>query len=233
MIKWLFKWLFRFFLLAVVITVAVLLSFNSLLRVMIEHNIRAQTGMDAEIGRVEFGWSEPTIEIRDLKIYNPPSFGGTPFLNLPEIHIEYDRAALLKRELHLTLLRLNLAELDIVRSKKGTLNVLSLGKATRGKSGAAQPSFKSETGYQFEGIDELNVSFNKAKFIDLENSHNNHEQMIGLANCVVPDVRSANDLAGLVLIIDLRSNHFFDPLISGEFRSAPLKSVLRLIGAAF
>jgi uncharacterized protein involved in outer membrane biogenesis len=169
-----------------------------------------------------------------MKIYNSPGFGGTPFLDIPEIHAEYDRFALLKGELHLTLLRLNLSELDIVRSKNGQINVFTSGKVPRkNSSGISVPSFKKETGYNFEGIDALNVSFNKAKYIDLQNRHNDREQTIGLQNCVVPEVKSTRDLAGLVFIIDLKSNHFFDPLISGQFKSAPLKSVLNLMGAAF
>ena len=232
MFKWIFKWLFRLALLAVLLVVGFLLSLDSILRISIEHNIRAQTGMDAEIGRVEVGWTEPTFEIQDLKIYNPPSFGGTPFLDVPEIHIEYDRMALLRSELHLTLLRLNLAELDIVRNRDGNINVFSLGQPPKKNSGIVVPSFKKETGYDFEGIDALNVSFNKVKYIDLQNSRNNREDTVGLQNCVVPDVKSARDLAGLAVIIDLRSNHFFEPLVSQQFQSAPLKSVLNLMGAA-
>lgn len=232
MFKWIFKWLFRLAFLAVLLIVVFLLSLNSILRALIEHNIRAQTGMDAEIGRVEIGWTEPTFEIRDLKIYNPPDFGGTPFLDVPEIHIEYDRMAILKGDLHLTLLRLNLAELDIVRSRNGDLNMFAPGNSPKKNSGIVVPSFKKETGYDFKGIDALNISFNKVKFIDLQNSRNNREQLLGLQNCVVPDVKSARDLAGLAVIIDLRSNHFFDPFMSGQFKSAPLKSVLNLMGAA-
>jgi uncharacterized protein involved in outer membrane biogenesis len=233
MIRWFSKWIFRLLFLAVVLVVALVLSFNSLVRVLIEHNIRAQTGMDAEIGRVEVGWTEPTFEIRDMKIYNSPGFGGTPFLDIPEIHVEYDRFALLKGDLHLTLLRLNLSELDIVRSKNGQINVFNSSKVPRKNSGGiAVPSFKKETGYDFKGIDALNVSFNKARYIDLQNRHNDREQTIGLQNCVVPEVKSTRDLAGLVFIIDLKSNHFFDPLVSGQFKSAPLKSVLNLMGSA-
>ena len=232
MIKWIFKWLFRLAFLAVLLVVVLIVSLNSILRISIEHNIRAQTGMDAEIGRVEMGWTEPTFEIRDLKIYNPPSFGGTPFLDIPEIHIEYDRVALLKGELHLTLLRLNLAELDVVKSRNGDINVFALGQPQKRNSGIAIPSFKKDTGYDFKGIDAVNFSFNKEKFIDLQNPRNNREQTVGLQNCVVPDVKSARDLAGLAVIIDLRSNHFFDSLVSEQSRSAPLKSVLNLMGAA-
>ena len=232
MFKWIFKWLFRLVLLAVLLVVGFLLSLNSILRVSIEHNIRAQTGMDAEIGRVEVGWTEPTFEIRDLKIYNPPGFGGTPFLDIPEIHIEYDRMALLRSELHLTLVRLNLAELDIVRDRNGNINVFSLGQPSKKNSGNVVPSFKKQTGYDFKGIDALNVSYNKEKFIDLQNPHNNREQTVALQNFVVPDVKSARDLASLFAIIYLRSNHFFDPLMPEQFQSAPLKSVLNLMGAA-
>ena len=98
MIKWIFKWLLRLFILAVVLIVVFLLSLNSILRVVVEHNIRAQTGMDAEIGKFSLRFAEPTIEIKDLKIYNPPSFGGTLFLDIPEIHAEFDRAALCARK---------------------------------------------------------------------------------------------------------------------------------------
>src|SRR5580692_1877333 len=118
MVKWIFKWALRLFLLAVVLIVIFFLSLNSILRVLIEHNIRAQTGMDAEIGRCQLGLTEPTLTIQDLKIYNPTSFGGTPFLEIPEIHLEYDRAALAERDLHFTLVRFNLGELDIVKNAK-------------------------------------------------------------------------------------------------------------------
>jgi uncharacterized protein involved in outer membrane biogenesis len=232
MIKWLFKWLFRLVFLAALLVIILLLSLNSILRVLIEHNIRAQTGMDAEIGRVEVGWTAPTFEIRDLKIYNPPAFGGTPFLDIPEVHIEYDRFALAKKELHLTLVRLDLQELDVVRNRNGDVNVFAVGAAPRLNAGVALPSLKKQTGYDFKGIDALNVSFNKAKFIDLQNRRNDREQTIGLQNCVVPDVKSARDLAGLAVIIDLRSNHFFDPLLSGQVKSAPVKSVLNIMGGA-
>ena len=112
--KWLFKWLFRLFLLAVVSIVILLLSLNSILRVYVEHRIRAQTGMDAEIGKFSLDLIEPTVTIRNFKLYNSPGFGGTQFLDIREIHAEYDRTALAKNKLHITLLRFNLAELDIV-----------------------------------------------------------------------------------------------------------------------
>ena len=234
MIRWFFKWLFRLAILAVVLVVLFLLSLNTLLRVYVEHSIRAQTGMDAEIDRFKLGWAEPTIEIKDLKIYNSPAFGGTPFLDIPEIHIEYDPKALARGSLHLTLLRINVAELDIVKSTAGRTNIFELaGTPRKGKATVSKPAsqIKSQTGYDFTGIDKLNVSFGTAKYIDLQNRHNDRQQTIGIQNCVVPDVKSANDLAGLAVVIGLRSNHFFDQFIGQPRNSASMKSILNLMGA--
>jgi len=214
--KWLFKWLFRLFLLAVVLIVILLLSFNSLVRVYVEHRLRAQTGMDAEIGKITIGLVEPTVTIQNFKLFNPPDFGGTPFLDIREIHVEYDRAALVKHELHLTLVRFNLGELDIVKNEAGHTNIFSLGvtlpskKSGGGKSAA---DFKQQTGFEFQSIDVLNVSVGTAKFIDLKDQRNNRTQKIGLDNCVMKNVKSQADLAGLAVLIALRGGDFFGSLV--------------------
>ncbi len=130
MIKWLFKWLLRLAILVAVLVVVLLLARNAILRVYLEHQIHARTGMDAEIGSFSAGLAEPTITIRNFRLYNPPAFAGTPFLDIREIHVEYDPAALARHELHITLLRFNLGELDVVKNQAGQTNLFSLGLAT-------------------------------------------------------------------------------------------------------
>jgi hypothetical protein len=219
MIKWIFKSVFRLLItlvsLAVVVIIVLLLSYNSVLRVLVEHQIRAQTGMDAEIGQFSLGIIEPTLEIKDFKIYNPPSFGGALFLDIPEIHVEYDRAALAKKEIHITLLRFNLGELDIVKNQAGVTNIFSLGVdlPARKSRGNVAVDLKKQTGYDFKGIDALNVSVGKAKFIDLKTPQNNREQTIGVDNCVTPNVKSPADLTPLAAIIVLHSDGFFNSLM--------------------
>lgn len=212
--KWLFKWLFRLFLLAVVSIVILLLSLNSILRVWVEHRIRAQTGMDAEIGRFSLGLTEPTVTIQNLKLYNPPSFGGTLFLDIPEIHVEYDPLALSKRQFHITLLRFNLGELNIVKNEAGRTNIFSMATAAAKKTGGGSATeFARQTGLEFTGIDVLNVSVGTAKFIDLKDQRQNREQKIGIENCVIKNVKSRTDLAGLGVLITLRGSDFFKSLV--------------------
>jgi uncharacterized protein involved in outer membrane biogenesis len=224
--KRIFKWLLRLFLLAVVLAVIFFLSLNSILRLVIEHNIRAQTGMDAEIGRFKLGLTEPVIEIQNLKIFNPPSFGGTPFLDIKEIHAEYDRAALAKSELHITLLRFNLGELDIVKNQAGQTNIFSLAALPSVKKSGGAKSFTAQTGLEFTGIDVLNVSIGKAQFIDLQDQHDNREQVIGLKNCVMKDVKTPADLGGLALLVALRGGDFFGSLVDPKNSSSGLLQFL-------
>jgi hypothetical protein len=205
-------------LLAVVLAVVFFLALDTILRVFMEHRIRAQTGMDAEIGKFHFSLTEPVVSIQDLKLYNSPAFGGTPFLDIPEIHVEYDRLALAEHQIHLTLLRFNLGELDIVKNEAGQTNIFSLGVAApvldRQSGGAALAEFKKQTGFEFKSIDALNVSVGTAKYIDLKNPQNNREQKIGLENLVVKNVQSPADLAGLGLLVALRSGDFFGQLVA-------------------
>ena len=217
MLKTALKWLLRIFLVLVVLFVVFLLSLDTLLRVTMEHNIRAQTGMDVEIGKFHLGLLEPVVTIKDLKLHNPPSFGGTPFLSIPEIHVEYDREALAKNEVHITLLRFNLGELDIVKNEAGKTNLLELGLNLPDKDQLKKKQdmaeFKKRTGLDFSGIDALNVSIGRAKYVDLGDQKNNREQNIGIENQVIKNVKAPADLAGLVLLILLRSDDFFTTLM--------------------
>jgi hypothetical protein len=224
MIKWIFKWLLRLFILAVVLVVIFFLSLNSILRVLIEHNIRKQTGMDAEIGRFQLGIFEPTITIQNLKIYNPPSFGGTPFLEIPEIHVEYDRTAIAQRELHFTLVRFNLGELDIVKNAAGQTNIFSIGlaipKNPSGNGTKLKDEFKRQTNLEFTGIDALNVSVGTLKYIDLKDQRNNRTQKIDVENQVIPNVKTPADLTGLAFLIGLRSGDFFTMFVDPNAKNA-------------
>ncbi len=230
MIKFIFKWLLRLFILAVVLVVIFFLSLDSILRVVMENRIRAQTGMDAEIGKFTLGLAEPTVTIKDFKLFNPPSFGGTPFLDIPEIHVEYDRAALARHEIHVTLLRFNLGELDIVKNEAGQTNIFSIAAlpSVKKSGGGGGKSFAKETGFEFTGIDVLNVSVGTAKYIDLKDSKNNRTQVIGLDNCVTPNVKSQADLMPMIAIVVLRSNGFFKSLVDEKNSNSDILKQLGL-----
>lgn len=211
--KTILKWFIGLTLALVVLVVVLVLSVDPILRNVAENRIRAQTGMTVEIGKFHLGLTEPVVTIKNLKIHNTPEFGGAPFLDIPEIHVEYDREALARNEIRLTLVRFNLGELVIVKNEAGQTNLLSLGVALpkKDKSGGKPglKEFKQRTGLEFKGVDVLNVSVGTAKFIDLKNPAHNREQKIGIENLVMKNVQTPNDLTGLAVLVALRGGDFF------------------------
>ena len=201
--KCLFKWIFRLTFLLVALVVALVLSKDAILKALFERQIRAQTGMDVKIGSFSVGILSPVVDIRKFKLYNPPAFGGTPFLDIPELHLEYDRVALMERKIHVTLLRLNLAELNVVRNDTGHTNLASI----RWK--ISPPGGGRRYELPFPVIDVLNLSVGRARFIDLRDSRHDREFHPNLQNQIFHDVKSAADLNGVLFMIWLRSGGGF------------------------
>jgi hypothetical protein len=207
LIRWFFRLLATVLIVTVVAAVLILLMLNSILRVYVEHRIRAETGMSADIGDFSCSLSEPTVTIKNLKLYNTPEFGGALFLNVPDLHVEYDFAALKQHKLHIALLRFNLAELDVVKNETGRTNISSFPTSVKNFSSGKTLVTR---GFEFTGIDVLNVSFGKARLIDLKKIGNNRDVTIGLQNMVLKNVKSEEDLYGLIGLIWLRGGGAVD-----------------------
>ena len=197
--KRLIKWLFILVAIAVAIVVGLLLSKDAILKAAVEQQIRAQTGMDAKIGRLSLGLLTPVVTIENLKIHNTPEFGGAPFLDIRELHVEYDRDALAQRKLRITLLRLNLEELTVVRNATGTTNISTLKEQP-----PASPT-KLAGDVEFRGVDVMNLSLGKIQLIDLKEPRNNRIRNVNLQNQVFHNVRTPGDLRGVLILLWARS----------------------------
>src|SRR4051812_29000779 len=130
----LFKWALRIAILLVVAIVLLLVFKDSIFRMMAEHQIREETGMEVKIGRFSSSLLSPVVTIENLRLYNTAEFGGTEFMVVPELHIEVDADALAKQKLRIKLMRFSLAELDVVKNQSGETNIVTmLAKMPKGK----------------------------------------------------------------------------------------------------
>jgi hypothetical protein len=68
--------------------------------------------------------------------------------------------------------------------------------------------------------------------VDLQNRKNDQEQVIGVENLVITNVVSSADLAGLGLLVGLRSGDFFKPLLApgDSGTGATVQDLLKLLG---
>ena len=203
--KWFFKWALRLVALAVLAIVLLLVFKNTILCMIAEHQIRRETGMDVKIGRFSSGLFTPVVTIENLKLYNTPQFGGTEFLIIPELHIEIDADALQQQKLRIKLLRLNVAELDVVKNQAGETNLVSmLSKMPKGRL-APHGIHVGGKKFEFDSIDVLNLSLGRMRMIDLKNPENNRDVAINLDNQVFNNVKTEADVYSILFIIWLRS----------------------------
>jgi hypothetical protein len=193
-VRFLFRWAFRLFVLLVILLVAAVLLLNTIAREIVENRLRNSTGMDVRIGSISVGLLSPVIDVENFKVYNPAEFGGSPFLDVPELHLEYDRGALFSRRVHCRLLRFTLNELAIVRNKAGVTNLRALSNAGL-KPGPGTKTRPPEGGsFRFDGIDTLNVTANRMTMMNMSDPSHVRELKLGIRNQVIVGVKNEQDL---------------------------------------
>jgi uncharacterized protein involved in outer membrane biogenesis len=201
----LFKWALRVVVLLVIAVVLLLVFKDTILRKVAEYQIRSQTGMDVKIGRFSSGLLSPDVTIENFKLYNTPQFGGTEFLIIPELHIEFDADAFKQQKLRIKLVRFNLAELDVVKNQAGETNIVSMmAKMPKGKLAPHGIRIGGKK-FEFESIDVLNLSIGRMRMIDLKNRNNDRDVIINADNQVFNNVKTEGDVYSILFLIWLRS----------------------------
>lgn len=200
MVKFVMRWSFRLLILAIVLVVALLLLKDSIIKGLAESRLRAETGMDVRIGKFEIALFSPTVTIQDFKLYNRPEFGGGVFVDMPELHVEYNRSALWRNEIHLHLLRLNLSEVNIVEAKGGKTNIEAL------KTHQKQRSKDAGSGHGFTGIDTLNLTIGSLYHFEMEKPNRKPRVVnVDFKNRILTNVKSDSDLTGVVQEVVLKN----------------------------
>lgn len=206
MIRWILKWLLRLALVVAGLLILLLLSKNAILCAITESRLREETGLEVRIGKFSSALLRPVVTLENVRVYNSPEFGGSLFLNIPELHMELDRLALARRDVRFTLVRLNVAEVDLVRNEAGKTNVFSIAKSVKERiKKRRQRRHDMLNRFEFAGIDVFNLTLGTVKYFDLKTPPNNRDVRIHMQNEVFKDVDSEADGMGILFMIWLRS----------------------------
>jgi len=202
-----FRWAFRLFLVCLVLLIAGILLLDTLAREALEYQIESETGLEVKIAKVHIGLLHPEFSIENFILYNSAEFGGSPLVDMPELHAEYDRNALLSHKLHFRLIRFHLAEINLVDDKNGRRNVDVL-QNKLAASAAGSPKKKpradvSNTNY-FGGIDVLNLTLGTATHLDMRRPGKVDEFRINMNHFVFTNIKTEDQFSGILLVALLR-----------------------------
>ncbi len=127
--------------------------------------VKAITGLDTQVGRTRVGLLNTSLGIQGLRISNPAGFRDRVMVDVPEVFVDYRLGAFMKGNVHLEVVRLHLAELDVIKASDGRLNLRSVKALEPDQAtGEAQPK-EAGTGPQFQ-IDLLEVRIGKVVYKD-------------------------------------------------------------------
>ena len=99
---------------------------NWIIKEVFVSTVRTLTGFETKIQGIRIDLARGAFYLEDLLLFNPTasSFKGRVFAEAPELYLEFDLPALLKKEkIHIRELRLNIDQLNIEKNKWGVSNV--------------------------------------------------------------------------------------------------------------
>ncbi|HTH46633.1 MAG TPA: hypothetical protein VMB21_03905 [Candidatus Limnocylindria bacterium] len=185
------------FALALLALVGVVLSFDWLVKRSMIYALGRATGGEVQLRHVRVGLWRGRFQVEQLRLLNPPGFGGGTMLDLPELYFAYDLAAAATNAMHFTEVRLNLAEVGVVIDPHGRTNLLSLGGGLDLEK-LSQSQSNTVSHLNFTGIDQLTLSLGQVTQIDLRPPAKTNIIRLGLRNEVLRNVRTGADLMPLV-----------------------------------
>jgi hypothetical protein len=191
MIRRLFRLVFRL-LLALVLVVGVMVLFrNPIMRELAERQIRQETGMETVIGRVRIALKSAAIRLDNVRLLNPPEFGGQLFADLPDVYIEYDPIALVFRRVRFQRVLFRLDELRLLRDPYGRTNLQAL---TERIERAQWKERIARRGFTYQGTDAVGFSIGRFKYFDARDPGRHEETFIGARGISVNQPRDAQEI---------------------------------------
>ena len=195
-VKRFFRWVIRAAVAGALLCAVLYFLKDTLLKSYLERRISQATGITARIEKLHWELRNHTLTLRNFKLYNAAEFGGGPFLDFPEVNLEFVRSELVSGKLHLKRLQIHLAEVHLVKNLAGKFNV-EFADEDAAATEAQEP--KSNPALDFAGIDHLQLTLGKIVYTDLQNSANDAQYDLGVKDEVIKDVRTESDFTNWLL----------------------------------
>jgi hypothetical protein len=199
-IRFISRWIYRTVVVVLVLGIGALLLRDPIIQALTESRIESATGLDVRIRRLNMGLLSSKVTIEGLRIYNTAAFGGGLMFDIPELHFEADSSALKSGEIRLKLLRLELAELQIVMNRDGISNFEALRRYRVDRQSKSSGPLKDivDPSLKFAGIDILNLSVEKFHKTDLRTSGPPQVIDVSVRNAVYQRIHSKRELLNLL-----------------------------------
>jgi len=190
----------------VLIVGGAVLTVNSWLPSAMAFGIRQITGFPTAIQKANLDLAGSKFGVYGIEIKNPGGFPKGNFVSIPEIYVDFDLQDFLKNQrVHIRELRLNIAEVGIVKKSNGESNISRLSSVNKGTAEVSKQKEKVEKAQSPQElrffVDTLVLTIRYVRFQDQTNS------LVGKKNIdlridgeVVHGLSSPADIVRLVVV---------------------------------
>ena len=140
-------------------------SKDLIVKASVEKGVQIVTGLKLSIQSLGVGIFRSAVSIRELKLFNRRGFKDRIMLHMPEIYVNYDLPAIMKGDIHLREVRIDLKEFVVVKNELGELNLDSLNVVRAEKAGEKPGAGEAAPAPKIR-IDELGLKIGKAIYKD-------------------------------------------------------------------
>ncbi len=213
----------------VIIILAVLIGLSivkdQIIKAAVQIGASRVLGTKVSVGGFSFGILRQSMRVRALKIENPQGFPKGSMLDVTEVGVDYDLAALLGGKLHFPLVILNLNEMVVIKNQDGALNVDALKVADKKEAAPAAKPEKASQPLSLQ-IDVLRLNVNKVIFKDYTQGQEPLVQVfdVHLKDKTYKDIKSAQQLAALIMVEAMKPT---------AIKGAKIYGVAAILGAGF
>jgi hypothetical protein len=92
----------------------------------VEIGAEKMTGFPLEVGEMSVGMALNNVEAKNIKLKNSEEFGGSVFVDMPELKLDYHLLSMAGSQPHVKEMFLHINEMIIVKNAQGQTNVMKL-----------------------------------------------------------------------------------------------------------
>jgi hypothetical protein len=176
----------------------------------IETGFRRSGEINVEIGGLDIGLLRSRLRLENVQVFTESNFGGVKVLDLPELHLEYDRSALSQQRFHGRLLRIHIKELTLIDGMNSATNNMTMleeftQSAADWTNAPAGGSQRMGGRMEFAGLDRLELTLGQVRFVDLRDASADRVALLSIKNRVLTNITTLQDFLPLLVDLSVRS----------------------------
>jgi len=146
---------------------------NKIAKSFVEKAVAETTGLKLEISSLDIGLLKTELTVQDLRLFNPAGYKEPVMFYIPYVYLDYNFADLIKKNIHIENMELDLKELFVIKDKSGKFNLSALRPVRKGEALPSKAKPEEQAPVPRLEIDKLLLKIGKVTYKDYSKDPDN------------------------------------------------------------